>query len=379
MEYQHGGDVYTNRVELDYSANLSPLGVPEGVREAIVRAAGDCGKYPDSRCGGLKRALSLHHGISEESILCGNGAADLIFNVAQAVRPRRALLISPSFLEYEQALKSVGCQMVWYDLKEEGYRLSIPGLLSFLRSQEKDLPEILFLCNPNNPTGFAVERKELELLLDFCEEKGIVCVVDECFNDFLDEPARFSLLEGAAFLRYQCLLILKAFTKMYCMAGVRLGYGISVNTGLLESMERCRQPWSVSSLAQAAGEAALRESAYVEAVRRLIKKERPWLKAELEKLGLEVFPSMANYLFFRNPWECGAGSGGKALIKDGEYPKGILYQKCLEKGVLIRSCWNYRGLDNSFYRICVKTREENERFMAVLTEVCRETQSQQKA
>ena len=362
MEYQHGGDVYTNRVELDYSANLSPLGVPEGVKKAIMRAAEDCGKYPDSRCGGLKRALSLHHGISEEYILCGNGAADIIFNVAQAVRPRRALLISPSFLEYEQALKTAGCHIVWYDLKEENYRLSIPGLLSFLRSQGEILPEILFLCNPNNPTGFAVEARELEILLDFCEEKGIICVLDECFNDFLDEPARFSMLERDAFKRFHCLLILKAFTKMYCMAGVRLGYGISANTGLLESMERCRQPWSVSSLAQAAGEAALQESAYVNAVRQLIKKERPWLKAELEKLGFQVFPSMANYLFFRNPWE----------NEITRYPKGILYQKCLEKGVLIRSCWNYRGLDGSFSRICVKTREENERFIALLTEVRRE-------
>ena len=198
MEYQHGGDIYTNQVELDYSANLNPLGLPEGVRNAYIGAADCCSVYPDSRCQALRTKLADYHRIGREAVLCGNGAAELIFLIVQAKRPKRALLIAPSFLEYEQALKAAGCGLSWFDLKEEeDFALSVPELLAHLKEAEAagQRPDILFLCNPNNPTGFAVEREALIPLLEYCEECGIVCVVDECFIEFLDEPERFSVMK----------------------------------------------------------------------------------------------------------------------------------------------------------------------------------------
>lgn len=300
MEYQHGGDIYTNQVELDYSANLNPLGLPEGVKNAYIGAADCCSVYPDSRCQALRTKLADYHRIGREAVLCGNGAAELIFLIVQAKRPKRALLIAPSFLEYEQALKAAGCGLSWFDLKEEeDFALSVPELLVHLKEAEAagQRPDILFLCNPNNPTGFAVEREALIPLLEYCEERGIVCVVDECFIEFLDEPERFSVMKELRSGRFRRLFILKAFTKLYAMAGLRLGYGISLDRELLEAMDGCRQPWSVSGPAQSAGEAALGETEYVNRARELVKRERSWLKAQMEGLGLFVYDSRANYLF----------------------------------------------------------------------------------
>ena len=221
---------------------------------------------------------------------------------------------------------------------------------------------MVFLCNPNNPTGLAVERAELLPFLEYCEECGIVCVLDECFVEFLDEPERFSVMEELRSGRFSRLFILKAFTKIYAMAGLRLGYGITLDRELLEAMDGSRQPWSVSGPAQAAGEAALLERAYVDRTRELVSRERSLLMGQMEELGFSVYPSRANYIFFRDQ------RSGKA----GAPETRSLYDACLERGVLIRSCANYRGLDSRFYRICVKDRTDNETLYRVLREAMEE-------
>jgi len=222
---------------------------------------------------------------------------------------------------------------------------------------------MIFLCNPNNPTGFAAKREELAEFLDFCREKEIFCVVDECFNEFLQEPEYYSILEDLQKQEYGHVFLLKAFTKIYAMAGLRLGYGICFNRKISDRMEELRQPWSVSSLAQAAGIAALKETDYVEQTRALITSEREFLKQKLLELGFFVFEPMANYIFFRD------------MRRTALEEENLLYRQLLERKVLIRSCSNYRGLDGTYYRICVKQRKENEEFISILESVCRETPS----
>jgi len=357
MEYQHGGDIYTNRVIMDYSANINPLGLPEGVKKALLQAVDGCSCYPDSRCGNLRTELEAFHGISKEHIICGNGAADLIFQIVQVIRPGRALLIAPSFLEYEQALETVSAEIVWYNLNEtDGFHLSVKRLIEWLQLSGQGI-DMLFLCNPNNPTGFALEKEEMKELLDFCSGIGIFCVVDECFNEFLDDPEAYSVLDVISSGGYDHVFILKAFTKIYAMAGLRLGYGISSCEETIESMNRIRQPWSVSSLAQAAGEAALNEKEYVKETRRLISGEREYLKESLRDLGFFVFDSMANYLFFKD------------TRKKAQDEEKLLYKELLNRQVLIRSCFNYRSLNHTYYRICIKQRRENDAFLAVLKSI----------
>ena len=344
----HGGDWAGYQAEygcqpLDFSANISPLGLPEGIQKAITEAIPMADRYPDPLCRELTAAIAEKENVSETCCLCGNGAADLIFRVASAVKPKKALLTVPCFAEYEQALDTVGCQTEHYVLQSEwDFRLNE----DFLEYITKDT-DMVFLCEPNNPTGVTTDRKFLLEILEKCREVGAILVLDECFNDFLDEPQEHTLKMELA--KYPNLLILKAFTKMYAMAGVRLGYCLCDDEKLLEDMRRAGQPWAVSSLAQAAGLAALKEDAYVERVRNLIQKERFWLKEELRGFGLRVIDGEANYILF----QC----------------KKELVQPMREKGILLRSCGNYKGLDDTWMRIAVRTHAENERLILAMEEV----------
>lgn len=360
MEYQHGGDIYTNHVKLDFSANINPLGMPKKVKDAAIRAVEASVSYPDSRCGKLKQALSEFHEVRKDWLICGNGAADLIFQAVLALKPKQAVLISPSFLEYEQALKAAGSQIRYFELtQKEGFVLSASKLLSFLKAQ-RPCPQMLFLCNPNNPTGLAVKKEDLRTILAYAEEEGIFCVVDECFNEFLTRPQEYSVLEYLQSGLLSRVFILKAFTKLYAIPGLRLGYGICPDVRLLEQMEELRQPWSVSIPAQAAGQAALGEREFVEETRKLITRERSYLQEGLTDLGFAVYDSCANYLFFRDKRPEAQGS------------LRLLYEQCLERGVLIRSCKNYRGLDGTYYRICVRKREENQALFQCLKSILTE-------
>lgn len=348
MELIHGGDwagfeARHGQAPLDFSVNVSPLGVPCGVRRAIELAAMEADRYPDPLCRGLRHGIAEKTGIPVEQILCGNGAADLIFRAVLARRPHRALLTAPTFAEYGAALQTAGCQTVYYDLREENGFVLDSGILEAIQPGM----DMVFLCQPNNPTGVTAPRSMLLQVLERCQAVGALLVLDECFCDFLDEPTAHSLTGDLQSTKN--LLILKSFTKLYAMAGVRLGYCLSSDPALLEAMALAGPPWSVSLLAQAAGLAALGETDYVQQVRILIRTERLWLIAALEDLGLRVIHGEANYLLF----QCGT-------------PLAVPLEK---KGILLRECGNYRGLDETWYRTAVRTHKENKRLIQALREV----------
>lgn len=313
-----------------------PESVIRAAQESVLQAA----NYPDTRCRELKKGLAQKEGVKEEQIVCGNGAAELIFSLTAAIKPKRALLVSPGFAEYEQALKVRGCEISYYELKEEnGFRLS-EDYLTYLNEGL----DVLFLCNPNNPTGLTIKKELLIKIVRRCQSLGIRMVLDSCFVDFLECPQDADMV---SFLQdFPCLFILKAFTKIYAMAGLRLGYGLCADEKLMEAMQEVTQPWSVSIPAQAAGTAALKETEYVKRTRELIGEERRWLMEQLRKLGFAVYDASANFIFFK---------GEKNLAA-----------KCKRSGILIRDCSNYRGLEQGFYRIAVRTHKENEELIRVL-------------
>ena len=349
MELIHGGDwagfaSQYGQMPLDFSVNVSPLGIPDGVRRAIERSASEADRYPDPLCRTLRQGIAKKEGIAAEHILCGSGAAELIFRAVLARRPRRALLLAPTFAEYEAALQTANCQITYNCLREENGFVLDSGILEAIQPGT----DMVFLCQPNNPTGLTAPRPLLLQILARCRAVGALLVADECFTDFLDEPTTFSLT-GELLNWRNHLLILKSFTKLYAMAGVRLGYCLSADTALLKAMASAGPPWSVSSLAQAAGLGALEEKDYVRQVRTLIRVERPRLAAALAGFGLHVVPGEANYLLF----QC----------------RSPLASPLAKRGILLRSCGNYRGLDGTWYRVSVRTRAENERLIQTLREV----------
>lgn len=340
----HGGDVTGfweeyGHAPLDFSANVSPLGLPPGVRQAVIDSLAHADEYPDPLCRALRCAIAGHESCDPAQILCGAGAAELIFRLAFAKTPKTALVLAPTFAEYECALSAARCRIARHILRaEEDFQLTA-RIFDDLTAQ----PEVVFLCQPNNPTGQTIDTGLARQILRCCEDTGALLVMDECFVDLLEEPERHTLKDA---LGSPNLLILKAFTKTYAMAGLRLGYCLSSNRALLDAMAGCGQPWGVSSAAQAAGVAALRETDYLSALRALIARERPRMIAALSKLGCAVTGSRANYIFFR------ARPGLEITLRHA--------------GILIRACANYPGLDGHYYRVAVRTEAENNALLAAI-------------
>lgn len=338
----HGGDIYRYEGCLDFSANCNPLGTPPSVKEAAVKSLEGMSHYPLVGCGPLKEAIGEYEGVSPSQVICGNGAAELIFSLCRAKKPKKALVTAPTFAEYALALESVDCQVMSFLLKEErGFSLGE----DFLEALSGNL-DMVFLCNPNNPTGVLIPRELLERILNQCRERQILLVVDECFLDFVEDRAGNSLVRE---LEDGGLFLLKAFTKRYAMAGLRLGYGLCGDGALLERMESMTQPWNVSTVAQAAGLAALKEEDYVRRGRELVFREKAYLQERLRTMGFTVYPSAANYLFFQGPED--------------------LFERCLKEGILLRDCSNYPGLGKGYYRAAVKSHKENQRLVQALMSI----------
>lgn len=334
----HGGDIYAEEILLDFSANVNPLGTPPGVTKAICEAASHVQHYPDPYCRALTAAIAAHEGVRQEDILCGNGAAELIYNYCDATRPARVAELAPTFSEYALAARHFGAEVLRYTLPEETWFTLDAGILPFLKEKK---PDVLFLCSPNNPTGRTIPRELLEEILALCKALGAHVVLDECFLDFTSRASAKDLLA-----ENPQLLILKAFTKNYALAGVRVGYCLTENQALLCKMAACQQPWNVSTLAQAAGVAALREGEFFARAKALIPPQREALTRGLLNLGFKVCPSEANYLLFRAPVKL-----DKALRREK---------------IAIRNCENYAGLGAGWYRIAVRRPEENEALLCAM-------------
>lgn len=339
----HGGDVYGAPVALDFSSNVNPFGTPPDVIAAIRRAAALVRQYPDPYCRALTAAISAQEGVKESMILCGAGAAELIYAYCGAVWPKKAMELAPTFLEYSAAAAHFGAKLVRVPLHAPDF-LPDARLLDALQEEK---PDVLFLCTPNNPTGRLLDRALLQKALDICLAQGTHVLLDECFLDFTDEKSARDLLP-----QFENLLILKAFTKNFALAGARVGYCLTENHALLREMSRSCQPWNVSLPAQAAGVAALQEWSWVLRAQGLTRRERAYLSQELPALGFEPSPSEANYLLLRAP----VG----------------LDTALLRRGIAIRNCENYPGLGPGWYRIAVRLHEENEALLDAMRRVTEE-------
>lgn len=330
----------------DFSVNTNPLGTPEAVLTAARAALERADRYPDPCCRALTRAIAAAEGVPEAWVLCGNGASELIYAYCAAVKPVRAAEASPTFSEYAAALSLHGTAVHRYPLSPERDFLPDEGVLSFLAEVQ---PDAVFLCHPNNPTGRLFPAPLREKLLIYSREHAVRLFVDECFLD-LSPEGRGQGLER--FLGdFPQLFLLKAFTKTYGMAGLRLGYGLCADEALLRRIAAYTPPWNVSTPAQAAGIAALRDGGtLLDRSRALIAAERERMRAELAALGLQVYPSEANFLLFRGP----------EGLNDG----------LRRYGLAVRGCGNFPGLGRDWYRTAVRRPEENDFLLSALRTLC---------
>ena len=341
-DYPHGGDRYSRPIRLDFSVNTNPYGPLPEVVEAALGSRGELDHYPDPYCRELVRAIAHKEQLPTEYILCGNGAAELIDLYVRALRPRTALEAAPTFSEYRRSLTAAGCEVRDVVLTRESGFVWEESVLDRL---DKEQPDLLVLCNPNNPTGRLISPSLLDRILARCDERGIAVLIDECFIDLADR--RESRTTDLA--RYPGLMILNAFTKSHSLAGLRLGYCMTANSSLLARMSRLSQPWNVSVPAQRAGVVAAGRCDFLIESRAKIYEQRAALSAGLKDLGLEVLPSEVNFLLFRGPIEL-----------DAELER---------EGNLIRNCSNYHGLSDGWYRIAVRPEEENKVLLNTLSAI----------
>lgn len=338
--YDHGGRlVHDVDIRLDFSINVNPLGMPNAAKRAIVSSVDHLSTYPDCDCMALRAALSQKIGVETDQILCGNGASDLIFRICAAFPKQKALILAPTFSEYERSLQLFGATVCAYALRKENEFTLTLDVLEAL----DDSIDLFFLCNPNNPTGQLVDEALIIAILDRCKEKKILLIVDECFLEFATAKSLVSELPHS-----QNLLILRAFTKFYGMAGLRLGYLLG-DPPLLQQIQQFGSEWSVSSAAQVAGIAALTEPNWETQTKTLVEEERRYLENALAALGLKTFNSQSNF-----------------LLIESEEP---LYRALRQKQILVRACDNFSGLDTRFIRIGLKTHEDNQALVCAIREV----------
>jgi threonine-phosphate decarboxylase len=348
MQTPHGGDLYAaskrySGAILDFSVNLNPLGPPPAVLEAAAQGLSQCAQYPDPQCRFLRRAISLRDGVPEERIFCGNGASELIFRLALTMRPRTALLTAPTFSEYEQALSAVRCKTRFHLLEAQNQFDLTPDILDEITPGL----DLLLLCNPNNPTGRIIPKPLLGGILARCRATGTTLILDECFLDLTTDVPGLS--EQLA--THPNLILLRAFTKSYAIPGLRLGYCLCGDPDLPKQLEKNGPCWNVSLPAQLAGIACCQKPHWPRQGSALAEAERPYLMDALTVLEAQVIPSDTCFLLFRLPGEESLG------------------EKLLQEGILIRSCGNYRGLSTDWYRIAIRSHEDNERLVRSLTRV----------
>ncbi len=343
MLQRHGGDIYRNKTAIDFSVNINPLGMPDTVKKALSEAVEHSERYPDLKSERLLESLEERTGVDKRYCLLGNGASELFLAIVHAVNPGRVVIPVPSFYGYERAAASSCREVVFYKMKEEKGFVLEEGILEYLTKETG----LLFLANPNNPVGNLIDNKLLERIAEDCRKKEILMVLDECFLEFSGEEAQHSFknrLEG-----FPNVIVVRAFTKIYAIPGVRLGYLYCGDTGLRDRIEEHLPEWNLSVFAQAAGAAACRVQDYIEESIRVVEAERKYLMSGLEQLGIRVHPSDADYLLLKTDLE--------------------LYGALLHKGILIRDCSNFRGLGSGYYRIAVKRHSENEMLIRAIQEI----------
>ncbi|GBE33512.1 threonine-phosphate decarboxylase [bacterium BMS3Bbin06] len=359
LKTAHGGNIYRFSEEtgiplrevIDFSASINPLGSPCSVLDEIKDKSAFLHNYPDPEARELRRGISEYYGIAPEQIVCGNGCTELIYMTVRSLKPERILIPAPSFSEYERASNTLsGTAVKRYTANEErGYRIDVG---SFIHSMEDC--DLSFLCNPNNPTGKVIPRERMIDIIEAAEALRCYLVVDESFMDFCPDQTVMDLVS-----EYAYLIVLRSMTKFYALPGLRIGYGL-FPVGLLPAVLKNKEPWTVNSLAIAAGVAALKDEDYRRETLRVVKEEKNYMEMKFKQTGIGYFESDVNYY----------------LVKMERSVEIMQYMA--RKGILLRNCLNFLPLNESFLRIAVKKREDNERFFTELisyerNRCCRDT------
>lgn len=343
LAFLHGGNIYETdgrrrKNVIDFSANINPLGLPPDVKAAIYKNCDSALHYPDPDAKDITKKIAEYWNIKEENVLVGNGSAELIYLIMSTYKPKTVLIPAPTFSEYERAARGMGSKFGFLKLREkEGFKPDFPRVGN---------ADILFICNPNNPTGNLI----IESRRDFIKVPNKFAVIDEAFMDFLPCEREHTLIWEAQ--KNKKIIVLRTFTKFFALPGLRIGYLVA-HKDSVKFLRQHQIPWSINVFAQLAAKTILNNKAYIKKTRLLIEKERSFLFNEIAKInGLIPYSSVTNFILIK--------------IEKGRITSASLRKSLIKKGILIRDCANFQNLNDTYIRVAVRSRKENFKLLSAL-------------
>lgn len=326
---------------LDFSSNVNPFGCPKSVKNHLKANIRKIEDYPDFSSDLLLSSLKKHTKFAKSNIVAGNGAVELIYNFCSALisKNSKVLIAIPTFQEYESASLLNNASLAFF--KSMNLSQDIDSFISQIPKKG-----FVFVCNPNNPTGTILSRRQMRKIITAAKKLSSIVFVDECFIEMVPNSNE-SVLNDVK--KFDNLFVLRSLTKSFGIPGIRIGYAVS-SKDIISIMKKIKIPWSVNSLAQDAGIAALSNKEYLTASKKLIRQESIFLQDKINRIdGFHCYDSATNFL----------------LIKTKKNST-LLQNKLLKKKILIRDCKNFRGLNSNFIRIAIKSHKENQKLVSAL-------------
>ena len=336
---------------VSFGANVNPLGLSENLKAKLAQNLDILSSYPDRNYSSLKAVIGGYCNVSPEHIIVGNGSTELISLLIHCVAPKKALLLSPTYSEYERELDLVGCKLDYYNLyKGNEFQLSLED---FCNEIQKGY-ELVIICNPNNPTGSALTNKQIDSILTICAESNTFLMIDETYVEFAPEV---SVISSASLVeKHQNLMVLRGTSKFFAAPGLRLGYGATSNQKFLQTLLQKQNPWSLNSLAAYAGELMLTDEEYINQTRDFISNERSKMINELSKIdSIRVYPSYANFILVE--------------ILDENITSSDAFNHFMKYGLMVRDCSSFAALEGEFFRFCIMKEDDNARLIQAIIDL----------
>jgi threonine-phosphate decarboxylase len=346
MNERHGGNIYkamadfglVREILLDFSANINPLGIPPILQDLLRKKIAELNQYPDPDSIKLKASIARYLTVPAEKIIVGNGASEIIALAFSTLKPRKVLLVVPTFSEYEQAAIRAGSAVEYFPLRAAAdFRADLDLLTEKIRTVD-----CLMICNPNNPTSTLLTVQQLHSLAGVAAQSGVSIIVDEAFIELTPGGNSNSLVTYLA--EYPKLFLIRAFTKIFAVPGLRVGYGVG-DPALIARMKSNQLPWSVNLLAECIAGFLPQAGAYLEQTRVWLSVELKWMAESLQQIpSLRVFEPQANFVLVE-------------ILSNLE--ASDLKERLVKQGILIRNAGNFQGLNEKYFRVAVKDRESN--------------------
>ncbi len=334
-----------------YNSNLNPMGIPESVKKVLGDNLDSIIRYPSDYYGELKKSISAYTGVSEENLILSTGLSDMLRLYCSLIIPQKAMILSPTATEYEKVLSIYGCEVSYYELDEQkDYVLDVKDFVSKLDSSY----DMIILGNPNNPTSQIIERQDMEFIAEVCKELDIFLIIDEMYIEFTEDYENLTSIPLVK--EFEHVAVLRSVSKFFAVPGLRLAYSVVSNPSHLEMISVTAIPNNISTLTAAACTAMFKDKKYIEASRSQIHTERNLIySAMTTNKNIKLYKPYANYMLVK-------------ILKDGLTAQEI-EEHCRTKGIIIRNCSNFHGLDNKYIRFCFMKPKQNDLLVNTILEL----------